>query len=137
MSNIQTGREWQRRREDAGLEQDQAAESLGIHRVTLSRYESGQRAIPPRVVREMGRLYGISAAPVARETTPTDPVAALVHQGQAEQAAWVLEFAAKLLEAGAQRLRQGVQREAIISAVEATEATITRPTAKRRRVSEG
>lgn len=66
-----------------------------------------------------------------------DPVAELVRQGQAEQAAWVLEFAARLLEAGAQRLRQGVQREAIISAVEATEAEITQPKAKRRRVSEG
>lgn len=69
--------------------------------------------------------------------TGADPVAELVRQGQAEQAAWVLEFAAKLLEAGAQRLRQGVQREAIISAVESTEAKITRPKASRRRASEG
>lgn len=55
-----------------------------------------------------------------------DPVAEMVRQGQAEAGAWVLEFAARLLEAGAQRLRQGVQRDQIIRAVEATEAVVTR-----------
>lgn len=53
-----------------------------------------------------------------------DPVGELVRQGQAEQAAWLLEFAARLLEAGAQRLRQGVQRDQIIRAVESTEAAV-------------
>lgn len=55
-----------------------------------------------------------------------DPVGEMVRQGQAEAAAWVLEFAARLLEAGAQRLRQGVQRDQIIRAVEATEAVVKR-----------
>lgn len=49
------------------------------------------------------------------------PVAHLVRQGQAEQAAWVLEFAARLLEAGARQLRQGVEQAAILETVEAAE----------------
>jgi len=69
--------------------------------------------------------------------TRVDAVAAIVATGQAEAAAWVLEFAARLLEAGAQQLRQGVRREDIISAVEQVEERITRPKTSRRRASEG
>lgn len=51
-----------------------------------------------------------------------NPLAELVRQGQAEQAAWVLEFAARLLEAGAQQLRAGVEQAAILREVERAEA---------------
>ena len=52
----------------------------------------------------------------------SNPVAELVRQGQAEQAAWVLEFAARLLEAGARQLRLGVEQAAILREVERAEA---------------
>jgi transcriptional regulator with XRE-family HTH domain len=59
MSNHDEGRVWKRRREDAGFEQDEVADLLGIHRVTLSRYESGARALPPLVKEALGALYSI------------------------------------------------------------------------------
>lgn len=59
----------------------------------------------------------------------SNPVAELVRQGQAEQAAWVLEFAARLLEAGARQLRQGVEQAAILREVERAEAATMAATA--------
>lgn len=60
------GRRWQRLREDADIEQEKASASLGISRVTLSRYENGKQPIPPEVERKMAALYG---AAVTRETS--------------------------------------------------------------------
>lgn len=54
---------WQRAREDAGLEQQAAAQQLAIHPVTLSRYETGAREIPRDVVERMTRLYRVAPAP--------------------------------------------------------------------------
>lgn len=66
--------------------------------------ESPASHSPPRklTTRESASGYSADAGQLP------DPVVELVRRGQAEQAAWVLEFAAKLLEAGAQRLRQGI-----------------------------
>ncbi len=109
MDNKAVGLQWQRRREDAGLGQDEAATDLDISRVTLSRYETGARPIPAKVAERMASLYS-KGSTVSRES---DPVTELVRRGQAEQAAWVLEFAAQLLEAGAKRLRQGMHDQAV------------------------
>jgi transcriptional regulator with XRE-family HTH domain len=51
------------------LTQDEAAESLGVSRVTLSRYETGVREIPGVVREQMTQLYG--TAPVTREPEPS------------------------------------------------------------------
>lgn len=59
----------------------------------------------------------------------SDPVAELVRRGQAEQAAWVLEFAAQLLEAGAKRLRQGVRDQAFTKEIAAIDEVSLTPTA--------
>lgn len=58
------GRRWARAREDADLEQATAAEKLGIHPVTLSRYERGERPIPDAVRAEMTTLYRVDAGEV-------------------------------------------------------------------------
>lgn len=51
------GRELQRAREDAGLEQLEAAQSVGISRVTLSRYENGRQRPPHDVIVRLTALY--------------------------------------------------------------------------------
>lgn len=60
--------QWQRWREDAGLDQDGAAKKLGISRVTLSRYENGRSKIPDDMREKMIGLYGVT-----RETSPLPP----------------------------------------------------------------
>ena len=129
-------------RESAHSSQSTVARRIGVPRDAISRWKLG--ATPKGHNRD--KLLAWAEAVVNRPTpapTPAvaaravlDPVAQLVAEGQAEQAAWVLEFAARLLEAGARRLRQGAQREDILSAVERTEAAITQPRKARRRASE-
>ena len=68
----------------------------------------------------------LSSAPPDPPVSLPDPVVELVRRGQAEQAAWVLEFAAKLLEAGAQRLRQGIADFAVQQEIEGAGEAITR-----------
>lgn len=79
MSNRKAaGLQWQRLREDAGLEQLDAAEQLEISRVSLSRYENGRAPIPKHIERAMQALYqpatGVSAAPTPPATPPVVPV---------------------------------------------------------------
>jgi len=51
-----------RAREDAGLEQENAAHELEIHPMTLSRYERGKRKIPQEILVKMEELYGKPAS---------------------------------------------------------------------------
>ena len=46
-------------REKNHLTQNQAAEFLGIDRVSLSHYETGSRAVPVRILMSLSDLYGI------------------------------------------------------------------------------
>jgi hypothetical protein len=116
-----------------------AARALGLPVEAVRRVASGKGLRGENYARFLTalRLTGSVAIRPEVARTATDPVAAIVASGQAEAAAWVLEFAARLLEAGAQQLRQGARREDIISAVEQVEERATRPTAGRRRASEG
>ena len=126
--------------------QSRVADRIGVPRDALSRWKAG--AQPSGKYKELLLAWAESRAtrpvapapdrksPVAAARAVLDPVAQLVAEGQAEQAAWVLEFAARLLEAGARRLRQGAQREDILSAVEGREAAITQPKRARRPASE-
>lgn len=123
MDNKAVGLEWQRRREDASIGQDDAAKSLGVSRVTLSRYETGARPIPGAILAKMGLLYDV-AEPDTREA---DPITEIVERGQAEQAAWVLEFAAKLLEAGAQQIRQRGKEFTLKKKATAAVAAVDKP----------
>ncbi len=116
-----------------------AARHLGLPVETVRRVAKGKGLRGENYVRFSERL-GVVAEPIPAtvrgSARRTDPVATIVATGQAEAAAWVLEFAARLLEAGAQQLRQGARREDIITAVEQTEAQLTRPKTARRRASE-
>ncbi len=118
-----------------------AARHLGLPVETVRRVAKGKGLRGENYVRFRERL-GLTEEPpkspaVVGTATRADPVAVIVATGQAEAAAWVLEFASRLLEAGARQLRQGARREDIISAVEQVEERATRPRAGRRRVSEG
>lgn len=53
-----TGRELKRAREDAGIEQEEAARRLGVHPMTLSRYERGVRPVPAGLLAAADTLYG-------------------------------------------------------------------------------
>jgi transcriptional regulator with XRE-family HTH domain len=48
-----------RAREDAGVEQRDAAARAGIHAVTLSKYENDKRPAPPEVRRKLAEFYGL------------------------------------------------------------------------------
>jgi hypothetical protein len=134
--------------ESARSSQARVAERIGVPADALSRWKVGARpvgkykeqllswaeSLPDRAARPVDLPSAPSPASEARALL--DPVAQLVAEGQAEQAAWVLEFAARLLEAGAKRLRQGAQREAIIEAVEGKQDEITRPRTSRPQASE-
>lgn len=78
MSNqtVSLGRRLARAREDAKLEQEDAASAVGIHAVTLSRYENGKRPVPAAVRRKLAVLYGLSPNTFedAPADQPTDPV---------------------------------------------------------------
>lgn len=118
-----------------------AAEVGGVTANTLRNLTKPNHSIRGPTARALAgwlarRSHPKVATAVVAAVVTADPVASMVRTGQAEAAAWVLEFAARLLEAGAQQLRQGVQREAIISAVEHTEARLTQPKTSRRRASE-
>ncbi|GAB3286017.1 helix-turn-helix domain-containing protein [Kineosporia babensis] len=43
----------------AGLRQDDAAQMLELHPVTLSKIENGHTSVKPMLVREMARIYGL------------------------------------------------------------------------------
>lgn len=138
--------------ESARSSQARVAERIGVPADALSRWKVGARPVGKYKERLLAWAESLPAgaehkAPAPAAPSPTrslaseaqallDPVAQLVAEGQAEQAAWVLEFAARLLEAGAKRLRQGANREQILSAVEGREAEITRPRKARQRASE-
>ncbi len=137
--------------ESSRSSQARVADRIGVPADALSRWKVGARpvgkykerllawaeSLPDREVRSVDVPSSPSSPSLASEARALlDPVAQLVAEGQAEQAAWVLEFAARLLEAGAKRLRQGAQREAIIQAVEGKQAEITRPKTSRPRASE-
>jgi hypothetical protein len=115
-----------------------AADIGGVTANTLRNFVKGERGIRTPTLRALTAWADRKKprAAVAVRPQATDPVAAIVASGQAEAAAWVLEFAARLLEAGAQQLRQGARREDIISAVEQVEERATRPKTARRRASE-
>lgn len=51
------GKELQRAREDAGLEQEEAAGLVGVSRVSLSRYENGKQRIPHDIAVKLTELY--------------------------------------------------------------------------------
>lgn len=67
----------QRAREDAGYEQEEAAERLGVHAVTLSRYENGKRPIPDEVRAKMRSLYRVSAKPRSAKQPAEAPTVAI------------------------------------------------------------
>jgi transcriptional regulator with XRE-family HTH domain len=48
-----------RAREDAGLEQEDVAQRIGVHAVTLSRYENDKRPVPPDVLAKLAAIYGL------------------------------------------------------------------------------
>lgn len=129
--------------ESARSSQSLVAKRIGVPRDAVTRWKAG--GTPTGKSREKLLAWAQTVSdrptpdresPVAAARAVLDPVAQLVAEGQAEQAAWVLEFAARLLEAGARRLRQGAQREDILSAVERTEVAITQPKRARRPASE-
>lgn len=135
------------RQESERSSQSRVAKRIGVPRDALTRWKAG--GTPTGTSREklLAWAQSVSEGTAAPAPAPApslaseaqallDPVAQLVAEGQAEQAAWVLEFAARLLEAGAKRLRQGANREQILSAVEGREAEITRPKKARPRASE-
>jgi hypothetical protein len=116
-----------------------AARHLGLPVETVRRVAKGKGLRGENYVRFSERLGVVAepiAAPVGGSATRTDPAASIIATGQAEAAACLLEFAARLFEAGAQQLRQGVKREDIINAVEQTEAQLTRHRTAHRRASE-
>ncbi len=104
MTSPIAGRHWQRAREDAGLKQADAARSLDISPVTLSRYETGARPLPAEIVERMRTLYGAperaypSARPAdhgVREPVPSPYAGALAYWlGRLEEAGSILEEAA-------------------------------------------
>lgn len=51
-----TREELQRLREELGLTQEQLAEEVGVHRVTVARWESGDRGIPEPVARLLEKI---------------------------------------------------------------------------------
>lgn len=130
--------------------QGRVADRIGVQRSALSRWKQGDipqgesrekllawaESLPERAVRPVDPPTPPTPSPASEARALLDPVAQLVAEGQAEQAAWVLEFAARLLEAGAKRLRQGAQREEILDAVEGKQAEITRPRTARPQASE-
>jgi transcriptional regulator with XRE-family HTH domain len=134
------------KREASRSSQARVAERIGVPRDALTRWKAGGSPTG----RSKEKLLAWAQALIDEDARPAvpapslasearallDPVAQLVAEGQAEQAAWVLEFAARLLEAGAKRLRQGAQREAIIEAVEGKQDEITRPRTSRPQASE-
>ena len=110
-----------------------AARALGLPVEAVRRVLDG-RGLRGENYAKFRDALGIAAGEPVALVQGTDPVAQMVRTGQAEAAAWVLEFAARLLEAGAKQLRQGIDREEIISAVEQVDAT--QPRTSRRRASE-
>ena len=48
-------------RSQAGLTQDQVAEALGIYRSALSLMESGKQGVPSELLRDICKLYHVSA----------------------------------------------------------------------------
>lgn len=90
---------------------------------------------------DLERIVSASAFVPKKGTAVDDHIAALIKEGQAEAAAWILEFAARVLEAGAKRLRTELNREAIVQSVEVIEdakkAKATKPRATRLRGSGG
>ena len=59
------GKTLQRAREDAGLEQSEAAEKLGVHYTTISRWENGRQKVPEAQLKSMVNLYGITPSVLA------------------------------------------------------------------------
>lgn len=70
-----------------------------------------------------------------------DPLEELIRTGQAEQAEWVLLFAARVLEAGAKRLRQAVDQhwmlEELARADAAADARTRAKPSRRRAAADG
>jgi transcriptional regulator with XRE-family HTH domain len=87
---------WKRAREDAGLEQAEAALTLGIHRVTLGRYENGHAQPPAELIERMRALYGLHATTPAADA---GSIEATIRDGQREAMYWVKAFAERVLEA--------------------------------------
>ncbi len=117
--------------------QQELAEKIGATKNTVSEIERG-REPSLSVLAGIAQELSVSIAELLGEqqnATPrtesnatsrseaqdakVDPVRELVIRGQAEQAAWVLEFAAKLLEAGAKHLRLATREMADQTVMEA------------------
>jgi transcriptional regulator with XRE-family HTH domain len=64
------GRALQRQRQDAGLEQEEAARLVGISRVTLSRYENGKQRGPHDVIHRLQVAYAERSVPRGTSDTP-------------------------------------------------------------------
>lgn len=84
MDSEAAGKQWQRWREDAGLDQDEAAEIAGTSRGSLSRYETGKRPMPRGVAEKLAVAYGVTS--VARETTPSEFDRGVLHAARAMSA---------------------------------------------------
>lgn len=60
-------------REDNDLRQWQLAEYLKVTQVAYSRYELGQRIIPPEMLIKLARFYGVSVDYLVGETDVKEP----------------------------------------------------------------
>lgn len=77
-SHPSLGKRLARAREDAGLDQDMAAQAVGMHPVTLSRYENDKRPAPAEVRQKLAVLYGLpddtfDDAPAMQQPAATGP----------------------------------------------------------------
>lgn len=101
------------------------------------------RAGPRRALQAWAARQAPPAAPAGAPRASKgeiDPVFELIRTGQAEQAAWVLEFAARVLEAGARRLRLELDQQAMLTELQthdALEARTTKPKATKPRRASG
>jgi transcriptional regulator with XRE-family HTH domain len=61
----------QKARKAAGLSQEAAAEALGVHFTTLSRWENGRQGIPADMLRRLAHLYRVTLQSLAEGFTYT------------------------------------------------------------------
>lgn len=53
-----------------GIKQSSAAEHLGLNQETLSRYENGQRELPPMLIKPLAALYGVPVEQIVDAAYP-------------------------------------------------------------------
>ena len=84
---IELGKRLKKARTDAGLRQEQVAEAIGTHAVTVSKYERGVHDPNTELLREMASLYGVSVDWVlngdsGEEEDINDPSLSLFFRGE-------------------------------------------------------